>query len=713
MSFAALVASLTITPAKATEINASGDCLSPQVNFALGELKQAATSVESDYTSLNVRFVEDSGLQAEAYRIEANGAGHFTLYGGDPAGLMYGGLALAESIQFKQNIDRIRSQSASPYLEFRALKINFPLDARTPSYDDTGDSAKWNIETMWDFDFWTAQLDAMARFRYNAITLWNPHPFPSLVKLEDYPKVALNDVCGTTYRYPLDYHPRYVAQEVLDNLVILKEITIEEKIAFWRKVMAYAKDRGIQFFIITWNVHLDGAYGKYGIDASPDNAITIDYLRSSVRETLLAYPDLAGIGVTAGEKMKQFPNNEAKEAWLWDAYGVPVQDVVKLQPDRQVRFIHRDWQTGLKPVLDAFTDYPGPFDTSFKYAKARIHSMPNPIFADPLIEDMRQNRIKAWWNLRNDDLYCLRWGDPSYARSMIKNMPPEQTIGFHMGSDGYVWARNFALLDEAQRGQMEIDRHWYNFMIWGRLGYDPSLDRRFFEAALHDRFPEADPSLLYDTWTHSSKIMPQINRFFFKRGDWMFSPEGCHFAKEPFLTVEDFINGEPMSGAPEISIPEFLAQADHPGAENSRNPLEVAQNLDAFADQALDGVERLRRQSMDISSELSSVLTDIEAMSWMGRYYADKIRGATHLAWFRKTGNPQRQAAAIGDLENAARDWRVYARLASSQYRPQVLARGQVLDWQATTEYVDKEIDYVRQVSRSAPPVPKSTITPP
>ena len=43
-------------------------------------------------------------------------------------------------------------------------------------------------------DFWREFLDEMARHRFNVLTLWNLHPFPSMVKVPEYPDVALDDV---------------------------------------------------------------------------------------------------------------------------------------------------------------------------------------------------------------------------------------------------------------------------------------------------------------------------------------------------------------------------------------------------------------------------------------------------------------------------------------------------------------------------------------
>lgn len=700
MTFCLVFVAFVSTDAAAT-ITLLGDCQSPQVHFAANDLDQVCAEVRPVVDTLTVTFSQDSTLGKQAYRIVVDTPTQLTVAGGDPIGLMYGGLRLAECIRLGRGIERVRAESGSPYLAYRGLKMNFPLDARTPSYDDTGDSARWNIETMWDFSFWQDYLDDMARHRYNALTLWSRHPFPSLIKLEAYPDVALDDVCTRAKQTLKHQRPGHFTPEELPDLVVIKTMTIDEKIDFWRRVMAYARDRGIDILIITWNVHLDGAYGQYGIGDEPDNAATIAYMRASIGTLLKTYPDLAGLGVTAGEHMTQFANPEAKEQWLWQTYGLGVKDALADNPKRQVRFIHRHWQTGLKPVLETFAEFPGTLDTSYKYAKARIYSKPDPVFADEMIEECRQINMKSWWNLRNDDLYCLRWGDPSYVRAMIKNMPREQTAGFHMGSDGYVWARNFALRDPRQRGELEIRRHWYNFMLWGRLGYDPSLDRRFFETVLQARYPEVDAAVLYTTWATSSQIMPQINRFFFKRGDWMFAPEGCQWAPKGFLTVDDFIAADPMKGCKEISIRAFLKLSGPVDPGKVCTPLNVAENLDAYVDESLCGVQRLRKKSVALSVELSSLLTDIESMAWLGRYYADKIRGATHVAQFRNSGDPSRKQEAVSALEKASRSWQRYAQLCSSQYRPQVLARTRTLDWQALAKDVEKEVETVRsEVSR-------------
>ena len=55
--------------------------------------------------------------------------------GYNAAGIMYGGLVLAEQIAL-YGFEGIKTGEYNPYLELRGTKFNIPLDVRTPSYTD-------------------------------------------------------------------------------------------------------------------------------------------------------------------------------------------------------------------------------------------------------------------------------------------------------------------------------------------------------------------------------------------------------------------------------------------------------------------------------------------------------------------------------------------------------------------------------------------------
>ena len=128
----------------------------------------------------------------------------------------------------------------------------------------------------------------------------------------------------------------------------------------------------------------------YGITPDQDNEITRDYIRKSVRAVFETYPLLGGIGVTAGENMAVGGANE-KESWLWDTYGQGLMDAKrKDKSDREYRFIHRYWWSNIPDILSYFDGFDDDvqIDFSFKYAKARLYSNPDPTFIDEALSTL-------------------------------------------------------------------------------------------------------------------------------------------------------------------------------------------------------------------------------------------------------------------------------------------------------------------------------------
>jgi len=642
--------------------------------------------------------IADASLDSEGFLVRSPTESTHVVVGGGDAGTMYGGLELAERVRIGWDVAGYEGAPDGGDRERRGLKLNFPLDARTPSYDDSGDAAAFNYETMWEFEFWREYLDAMARHRYNALTLWIKHPFPSLVEVPEYPDVALDDVYVP--RVPGDVErqtPTHrIAPEVPIEMAI--EMPIEEKIAFWRRVFGHARDRGIDVYLVTWNVCIDGTDGKYGITNEVDNDTTVDYLRRSVRELLLTYPELTGIGTTAGENMADCEDEAARENWLWRSYGRGVVDAKAEQPDRTVRFIHRVHRTDLSAIEREFvSNYPGPVALSHKYARAHVYSSPSPPFADDLVSELETTGFESWWNLRNDDAYAVRWGDPDYVREFLVELPSEDvTAGYHYGSDGYVWGRTFA--DIRDEGRLELEKHWYAFLLWGRLGYDGGLSRERFTAILSDRFPDANAERLYDAWQSASRVVPAVNRVHWRDWDYLWYPEGCQDA-EKFHSVRDFAEGDPMPGAGVQSIQEFVAG----DAPDLTSPVEIAEQLDRHADDALDAAAD---STVDVrgqtSRELGATLDDVRAVACLGRYYAAKIRGAVALRRYETGGDEAQRDQAVESVEASVSHWEEYARIASSNYRPQKLARAQWLNWWGLSEDVRRDVEIAKNATPEA-----------
>ncbi|WP_347840732.1 hypothetical protein [uncultured Draconibacterium sp.] len=683
----------------------------PQVEFAVEDMEK--TLLEKDYelkenASFRILIAIDTAFnQPEGFRITKPNNKTLQLLSGDANGLMYACFELNELIRTGEILENINHIEEKPYIPKRGIKFNIPLDIRTSAFDDSGDAAQNNIAEMWNYDFWVAFFDNMARYRYNAISFWNAHPFSSMVKLDDYPDVALQDVCGTTIK-PQDEPwawnvPEMASAKPVANLKVLKKMSIDEKIEFWQKVMRHAKNRGIDVYFITWNICLNGAAvpgpnaevgdkkGKYGISNDYQNQTSIDYLRKSVKQFILNYPDLTGLGVTAGENMRKPMTDEDKEKWLWDTYGMGILDAKVVQPEREIKFIHRFWWTDMEKIMKYWGDYPDQFDMSFKYAKARLYSHENPPFADPLLDWMAPQNLKSWWNLRNDDIFIHRWGDPAYVSGFIKNMPYKATAGYHMGSDGYVWGREFISKNPESPRMLEINKHWFRFLLWGRLGYNPDIPLERFEKILAARFPETDAKLLLKTWQHSSKIIPQINRFHWRDWDYMWQPEACMSGGKDLVTVDDFRTNPTMQGSGILNPFDFVKASLAKSEIKKITPLDVAAKLEQSAATALKGANELLNS--ETTKELEQTLLDIQAMAHLGRYYSNKIKGAIELEFFKQSGNEEHKQKAVEYLKQATNWWQEYRDVNIDRYEKQNFARLRTFDFDKNLELTRNDIE--------------------
>ena len=647
------------------------------VAFARDEIEAAFLSGRSPAPGLAVEIEVAGKGEPQSYRMVKLGAAHWRVVGADGVGAMYGGLNLAEAIRFGSLPD-LRTGEHRPFIAQRGLKFNIPLDLRTPSYSDNSDAAQANIPEIWSRAFWREFLDDMARHRFNVLTLWSLNPFPSIVKVPEYPEVALKDVLRGRRElfdenFPHDGRNMF-KPEFLNGAEVVKRMTIEEKIAFWREVMQLAKDRGVDIYWFTWNAFLFTEEGKHGLSRAQPDGEMLKYFRASVRETVKTYPLLAGMGITAGEHMEEKLGALGKEEWLWKAYGEGICDALKAQPGRKFRMIHRFHMTGLEQVAAYWKEYPGPFDFSYKYAVAHMYGMTNPPFIHPLLPELSAQR-RTWLTVRNDDIYSFRWGDPQFARDFIHAMPgSDKTAGFYMGPDGYCWGREAMDLAPESPRQLVLKKQWFSFMLWGRLSYDPTLPDAFFKRALACRFPEIRAETLLAGWSAASRIFPEITRFFWGNIDLKWFPEAClsHPRHKGFYTVRHFIEGEGMPESGDLTIREWRERLLQQQPMEGVTPLQVAANLRRHAEAALRCVKELRPRQ-GANKELRQTLGDIEAFACLGFYYAEKIEGACELALFDLNSRPEHQDAAIRHLETALGHWRKYAAVYTGQYRQPLL----------------------------------------
>jgi len=683
---------------------------------ARGENVRRGTLKAFSEGTASITLVGGDEIKPEAFDLQQTRQGdrqYLTVRGGGPGGVMYGGLELAEQILLG-GLGAVQPMKREPYFAMRGTKFNLPLDVRTPSYTDMSDSAQANIASVWDFEFWREYLDHLARDRYNYVSLWNLHPFPSMVQVSEYPGVALADVQRSTIKFAEHYSTRtedIVTPAMLAQVEVVKKMTIEEKIEFWRRVMVYAKDRNIDFYIVTWNIYTYGTGGQYGITDAIDNPVTADYFRKSVAQLFRTYPLLRGIGITAGENIGSANSSfQAKEDWLFATYGQGVLDVAREQPGRPIRFIHRQHETKASDIAQTFgplTKNPDiDFVFSFKYAQAHALSATTQTFHRDFVQSL--GNLKTLWTLRNDDALMFRWGAPDFVREFITNMPVDVTQGVYYGSDMWVWGRDFLSTETKAPRQLEIEKHWLDWLLWGRMSYEPTLGNERIAALVGARLGVTEAKALLEAWQHASMVYPLTTGFHWGQYDFQWYIEACQSRPQPaqtksgFHDVNRFITLGVHPGTDNIPIPKYVEAFTSGTPIKGTTPLQVAEQLHQHATAAQSLIAGLRSNQQQ---ELAATLNDIQCMALLGHYYAFKIRGATELALFRKTGKPEHQQSAVKQLSGAQIRWSSYTQLAGALYQnPLWTNRVGIVDWNELRDEVARDI----AIARDAKPDPKT-----
>ena len=319
-----------------------------------------------------------------------------------------------------------------------------------------------------------------------------------------------------------------------------------------------------------------------------------------------------------------------------------------------------------------------------------MYSSPSITFEDFLLDEMPEG-TRSWWNLRNDDMFYLRWGDPDYVRDFIRGFDKHKTAGYLMGSDGYVWSRVYNNTDPKFNGILENDKHWYNFMLWGRLGYNPELPESRIKKQLKHRFPEVDSDDLFDAWQAASKIVPHTTQFFWRNWDYQWYVEGSK--GKPFANVKEFMYGKTLEGSDILSISEYTNKLLANELNDQTTPIDVANKLAQFSSRTLGLTKDMTGYE---NAELTQSINDIRAFAHLGNYYSEKILGATELSKYRLSTDTNYQYVSVKHLENALEHWKEYTLILTRQYLPRDLDRTGKFDWNELTKEVAQDIEIAK-----------------
>ncbi len=579
-----------------------------------------------------------------------------TISGNSARACLYGIMDLIEQMGPSCKLDRILEKKVDPAMSFRAIKFNLPWSPYRP-----GPATELHMETCRDLAYWESFLDMMVTNRFNALTLWNTHPFPYLIRAQNYP-------AATPFGDEELNHWRH----------------------FWKSLFRMARIRGIETYLVNWNIVVSPQFAEaYGADLHNDLSEEVKkYTRESVTQVINEYEDLTGLGVTLADWMGNWGDRKMtptqREDWIQETFVEGMKAA-----DRKVKFIHRAVLAGdpkeMRRVIDN-ADLPEQTIVEVKFNWSHGHSTPRLSithsndrgaimreFWDP----EPQNYFIAWM-IRNEDFFVLRWGDPEFIREHIKTNHFDYVDGYFVGSEGYIPAEDYSYIENHphKTWQYAFQKQWLFYHLWGRLIYHPEEKDETLARAFEIRYPSISGRKMLQAFSLASKVPLYLASFY--RGTWDFTlysegflsawPNGFDDGISPFISLEELIRHETLD-------PGYLSIADYcqrkinglPIGEEMITPPELAGMLQDECSLALHIIDGIRDPGNDPA--LSSELDDLETWCHLGYYFADKLMAGVSLENYRLGGYSGSREEALGHLDACIEHWENVIRMTRDRYR--------------------------------------------
>lgn len=624
----------------------------------------------------------------------------------DNAGAMYGLLDIAEQLNNGKRLEDIEDKLVNPRLSVRAIKFNLPWSPYR-----TGNVMEQHYQVCRDLNFWQAFLDQMALNRFNVLSLWNVHPFSYMVKPTNFPEAnSFND----------------------QEMQSWKE--------FWTNLFRMANDRGIETFIVNWNIAVSPEFAAaYNVKERNDtSAVVKKYTREVVTQVINEYPGLSGIGVTLADWMSNFrsansplPEMTAKdrEDWIEETVVAGIKAA-----NREVKFLHRSVLSSDPVEMRRVIDNAKLKDTTLVEVKFNwSHGHSTPTLA--LTHDAHSGKVdngywspmprnyRIQWMIRNEDFFILRWGEPDFIREHIAKNTQPYVNGYFVGSEGYIPAKDVSHVDNDHKTwNYAFEKQWLFYRVWGRLLYDPSTSDEVFESSFDERYGKGSGKELMNAYKLASKMPLRLASFHNATWDYtLYSegflapfapPAGLYDKFSSFISIDELIDHPTLDPAL-LSIKEYVklvvSKKSLPIGSVSKSPLQFADLLERDGNEVLAITNRLRPKA---STALRCELDDLQTWAYLSKYFAAKLRAGVLLHTFRVTGDNLEKGKAVSLLNDCLEHWKKIAEITNGHYREVSYLDdqstqsnpkndGKTFSWSKYLPQVERDIDIAKEAKAS------------
>ncbi len=572
-------------------------------------------------------------------------------------------------------VSQIKPQRRSPFLKIRGINYFF----NTQEIDSSDGS-------FWSNEYWSKFFDMMARDRYNLldihgpcddVTIDFPDGFCYFTYLRDFPKIGVG------------------AERAAKNM------------ARFREIIHMAAERGVKVAYMNYSSRpFYGAWQmrRFGVDQRwtpstqkflTDPAKVRTYTREAAETFLKQASGLWMFGFRIGESgqagdfykgtylqaLKNAPAGLKIYVRTWIANPLKVREIGALA--KQHLYIEPKYNgehLGLPyQAVQGGRQYP-PSGSYENYS------------------DYPRDYSIIWQIRAHGTTRVFYWMSPSFARRTVRSCKFAGGVGFSMEQmNAYCptwdYLHNNPKTDHPFYKWM-FQRYWTWNLVWGRAAYNPDVSNRVFREAFIKRFGLKAGPKVYQALLENSKIVQFIYAYHnigldhqnfapeFETGDQAFGVRSRQWTGTRLLPYggnnKDFLRVNTLDrramASPEVYIRNLLKGR----SSGKMGPFAAAAYLDAAAKSSETEMKEAGQLHPGSLNNFEGMKMDIDAVAWLGRYYASRIRSVTHLGLYLDTHAHPQLSESYTDLARAVSDWDNLSRVTRKHfgYVPEYIRMG-------------------------------------
>ncbi len=574
--------------------------------------------------------------------------GRIAAVGNDDSGALYGCLELAKRIRQLGGLPREIDFSDRPVMTLRGTCIGLQKTTILPGrkvyeYPYTPELFPW----FYDKALWREYLDFLVDNRFNALFLWNGHPFGSLVKLEDYPDAV-------------EVPPDVFAKNV----------------EMFRWLATECNRRGIWLVQMFYNIFLPKPLAdKHGIStqlAAP-TTLASDYTRKAIAEFVKQYPNV-GLMVCLGEALQ---GTENQINWATNTILPGVLDGMRAaglreQPPVVIRTHAMNPEAVVPECFKVYTNIYT--ETKYNGESLTTYEVRGKVQATHLAMAKLGPHIVNVHILSN--LEPFRYGAQRFIKKCMQTARDRlSACGLHLYPLCY-WDWPYSP-DVANAPLKQWDRDWIWFEAWARYAWNPDRpeaeDSAYWVGRLASFYgcsTNAAAKIL-NAYNDAGEVAPMlIRRFGITEGNRQTLALG--------MTLDQLVNPHRYNAIRDLweslappgeRLDEYVRRQWNKEPHVGETPRTVIAECLARSSNAIAFAEGAAGQLTKHQDEFERFRTDLNCIQLLARYYAAKVRAAECVLLYGYSQDIELMAAAERELSQSISWFSNLVTLTTGTYR--------------------------------------------